>query len=113
MAENIWTALSSELADASTNAGKSVVAVHGRRHPSSGIFWTKDSIITAHHALRRDEDISVVTAPGQSISARVVGRDPTTDLALLRLQQPVEGIAPRWDARGAATSWPAPALSPA
>src|SRR5215471_1282889 len=96
MAENIWAALSNELADASTNTGKSVVAVHGRRHPSSGIFWTNDSIITAHHALRRDEDISVVTAPGQSISARVIGRDPTTDLALLRLQQPVEGAAPRW-----------------
>jgi len=96
MAENIWAALSSELAEASVNAGKFVVAVHGRRHPSSGIFWTKDSIITAHHALRRDEDISVVTAPGQNLSARVVGRDPTTDLALLRLQQPIESTNARW-----------------
>src|SRR5215467_4184154 len=96
MAENIWAALSSELAEASVNAGKFVVAVHGRRHPSSGILWTKDSIITAHHALRRDEDSSVVTAPGQNISARVVGRDPTTDLAPLRLQQPIESTNARW-----------------
>src|SRR5215813_5837333 len=96
MAENIWAGLSSQLAEAAATVGKSVVAVHGRRHPSSGIFWTNDSIVTAHHALRRDEDISVVTAPGQSTSARVVGRDPTTDLALLRLQQPVEGAVARW-----------------
>lgn len=96
MSQSIWAALSNELAEASSTAGKSVVAVHGRRHPSSGILWSNDSVVTANHALRRDEEISVITAPGQSALARVVGRDPGTDLAVLRLQQPVEGEPARW-----------------
>jgi len=96
MSENLWAALSNQLAEASTEVGKSVVAVHGRRHPSSGILWTNDSVVTANHALRRDEDISIVIAPGQSTAARVVGRDPGTDLAVLRLQQPAQGGPARW-----------------
>ncbi len=96
MAENIWAALSNQLAEASASVGQSVVAVHGGRHVSSGIIFTKDSVIATNHALRRDEDITVVTAPGTSVSARVAGRDPGTDLALLRLQQPATVAAPRW-----------------
>jgi serine protease DegQ len=96
MAENIWATLSNQLAAAAEGAGRSVVAVHGRRHPSSGILWSGDSVVTAHHALRRDEEINVVTAPGKSTSARVIGRDPGTDLAVLHLQQPAEGPPGRW-----------------
>lgn len=96
MAENIWAILSNQLAEAAATAGNFVVAVHGRRHPSSGILWSADSVVTANHALRRDEEISVVTAPGKSATARVIGRDPSTDLALLRLQQPVQALAARW-----------------
>lgn len=96
MAQSVWATLSNELAEASSTAGKSVVAVHGRRHPSSGILWSKDAVVTANHALRRDEDISVIPAPGQSISARVIGRDAGTDLAVLRLQQPMEPEPLRW-----------------
>jgi S1-C subfamily serine protease len=73
-----------------------VVAVHGRRHPSSGIIFTSDSVVTASHALRREEEITVILAPGTKTSARLVGRDPNTDLAVLRLAQPVEAPAPRW-----------------
>ena len=96
MAQSVWTTLSNELAEASSAAGKSVVAVHGRRHPSSGILWSKDAVVTTNHALRRDEDISVILAPGQNVAARVAGRDAGTDLAVVRLQQPVEAGAPRW-----------------
>lgn len=96
MAQSVWATLSNELAEASSTAGKSVVAVHGRRHPSSGILWSKDAVVTTNHALRRDEDISVTFAPGQSVAARVAGRDAGTDLAVLRLQQPIEAEAPRW-----------------
>jgi S1-C subfamily serine protease len=96
MTGNFWEALSDQLAEAAATVGNSVVAVPGRRHPSSGILWSGDSVVTANHALRRDEDISVVIAPGKSIPARVVGRDPSTDLAVLRLQQAVEVTVARW-----------------
>jgi S1-C subfamily serine protease len=96
MAENIWKALANELANAAVEAGKSVVTVQGRRHPCSGIALTGDSVVTVHHALSRDEEIGVVLAPGQRVSARVAGRDPSTDLAVLRLDQPAKLPLPRW-----------------
>jgi S1-C subfamily serine protease len=94
--ENIWTKLSNELAEVSAAAGKSVVAVHGTRHPSSGIVIGKDTVVAASHAVRRDDEITVVTAPGQKLSARVSGRDPSTDLVVLRLQQPIDTPVARW-----------------
>jgi S1-C subfamily serine protease len=96
MAENIWAALSNELTEAAAAVGKSVVAVHGRRHPSSGILWNKDSVVTASHALRRDEEITVVLAPGAKTMGRVAGRDPGTDLAVVRLQEKVDAPALSW-----------------
>ncbi|HEY2496310.1 MAG TPA: trypsin-like peptidase domain-containing protein [Candidatus Angelobacter sp.] len=94
--ENIWTKLSNELAEASAEAGKSVVGVQDTRHPSSGIVIGKDAIIAASHAVRRDDDITVVTAPGQKLSARVSGRDPSTDLVVLRLHEPIDAPVLRW-----------------
>src|SRR5258708_3518833 len=96
MAENIWAALSNQLAEASDRFGQRRVAVHGGRHCSRGSIFNKGSVIATSHALRRDEDMVVVIAPGTSVSARVAGRDPSTDLALLRLQQPMTIAAPRW-----------------
>ena len=94
--ENIWSKLSNDLADVSATAGKSVVAVHGTRHPSSGIVIAKDAVVAASHAVRRDDEITVITAPGQKVFARVAGRDPSTDLVVLRLQQPIDAPAVRW-----------------
>ena len=94
--ENIWTKLSNELAEVSAAAGKSVVMVHGTRHPSSGIVIGKDTVVAASHTVRRDDEITVVTAPGQKLSARVSGRDPSTDLVVLRLQQAIDTPPVRW-----------------
>ena len=46
--ENIWSKLSNDLADVAAAAGKSVVAVHGTRHPSSGIVIAKDAVVAAN-----------------------------------------------------------------
>jgi S1-C subfamily serine protease len=96
--ENIWSKLSNDLADVSATAGKSVVAVQGTRHPSSGIVIAKDAVVTASHAVRRDDEITIIAAPGQKFSARVSGRDPGSDLVVLRLQQPFDAPAVRWAA---------------
>src|SRR5689334_12921081 len=94
--ENIWTKLSNEIAEVSATAGKSVVAVQGTRHASSGIVIATDAVVAASHAVRRDDEITVITAPGQKISARVSGRDPSTDLVVLRLQQSIHAPAAHW-----------------
>jgi S1-C subfamily serine protease len=85
---DILTNLSDALAAAVETAGQSVVRVEGRRRlPASGILWSADGIVvTAHHAVEQDENIEIGLADGGSVKAAVVGRDPTTDVAVLRAQ---------------------------
>jgi S1-C subfamily serine protease len=79
--------LSNALASVVESAGKSVVRVDaGRWTGSTGIVWSADGlVITAAHTLRRP-DVEVTLPGGQSQEASVVGRDPGTDLALLKLE---------------------------
>ena len=78
--------LSNDLAIAAETVGSSVVAVQGQhRIPSSGIQWRKGVIVTVNHGIRRNEDISVRLSPENSVSAMLAGRDPSTDLAILKL----------------------------
>lgn len=83
---SIWPALSEEAASAVEKSGSAVVAVHGRRRiPSSGLHVRPGIIVTADHALQRDEEITITIAGGQSASATLAGRDPGTDLAILKI----------------------------
>ena len=78
--------LSNDLAASAEAVGSSVVAVHGQhRIPSSGIQWRKDVIVTVNHGIRRSEDINVLLGPDRSSPATLAGRDPSTDLAILKL----------------------------
>jgi len=79
--------LSNALADAVERAGASTVSVYGRdRLPSSGVHWRPGVVITADHALERDEEISIAHPDRAGrIPAALAGRDPTTDLAVLRV----------------------------
>jgi len=86
MAASVWETLSNEFAAAADAVGGSVVAVHGRRWlPSSGIQWRKGVIVTANHTIRREDDITVLAGHGKARKARLAGRDPSTDLAILKL----------------------------
>ncbi len=91
---NTLTALSDALAAAVEAAGPSVVRVEARRRlPASGIVWSADGlIVTAHHVVERDDSIRVGLPDGQTVPANLIGRDPTTDLALLRAK--ASGLAP-------------------
>ena len=77
--------LSDALADTIATAGPGVVRVEGRkRMPASGTVWSPDTVVTAHHVVEHDDNINVGLADGRTVPASVVGRDPTTDLAVLR-----------------------------
>ena len=78
--------LSNELAATVESVGPSIVRVESRRRlPASGIVWSADGVIvTSHHIVEREENIKIGLADGQTVSASLVGRDPTTDLAVLR-----------------------------
>jgi len=86
MASSVLETLSNDFAAAAEAAGAAVVAIYGRRWmPSSGIQWRKGVIVTADHTIRREEDITVVAEGGRSLKAKLAGRDPSTDLAILKL----------------------------
>jgi S1-C subfamily serine protease len=77
--------LSNALAQATDRAAASVVAVHTeRRGSSSGVAWRSGVIITSEHALRRDEEIQVTLPNGRVVPATLAGRDPSTDIAVLK-----------------------------
>jgi len=69
-------------------AGQYAVCVEGRpRLGTSGIVWATDGlVVTAHHVLGRDEQIAVGLPDGKTVPATLVGREPATDLALVRAQ---------------------------
>ncbi len=92
--ENMLIALSDAMADAVTRAGKSTVTVDARRRqPASGIAYSSDLILTADHVVERDDDINVIFEDGSQVPATVAGRDPGSDLAILRLSRPGAGAA--------------------
>jgi S1-C subfamily serine protease len=85
---SILTELSTSLADAVQTAAPAVVRVDARRrYGASGLAWRDDGmIVTADHVVQRDEGIVVRLPQGESVAARLVGRDSGTDIALLQAE---------------------------
>ncbi len=87
-----WKAISNALVEATEKAGTYTVAVHAEaRGSSSGVIWRPGLIVTAEHALRRDEEIQVTFANGKVAAAKLQGRDPSTDVALLKCDEAAAG----------------------
>lgn len=84
---DILQSLSDGLATAAEVAGRSVVRVDARqRMPASGILWSADGVIvTANHGVENEDEIMIGLPDGDEVAAALVGRDPTTDLAVVRL----------------------------
>jgi len=83
----ILAGLSNDLAEAVARVSRSVVAVHARRRiPSSGIVWRNGAVVAASHTINRDENISVTLPDGSTTEATLAGRDPATDVAVLRIE---------------------------
>jgi serine protease DegQ len=89
---NTLQSLSQDLARIVDRVSTAVVAIHTRHHSSSsGVCWRDGVIVTAAHTLRRREDISVILPSGEAIAATLAGADPSTDLAVLKIDS---GIIP-------------------
>jgi S1-C subfamily serine protease len=64
-----------------------VVALNpGRRDAASGILWRAGLIVTADEAFDDDEGVEVMMSDGGVAAGTLVGRDPSTDIALLRVE---------------------------
>ena len=90
--------LSNALAQATERAATSAVAVHTEsRGSASGVIWRAGIIVTAEHALRRDEDIQLTLPDNRVVAAALVGRDPSTDLAVLKCPEASASVSAQGD----------------
>lgn len=96
---NMLETLSADMAATVAAVGGSIVRVEGRRRmPATGVVWSAEGVIvTTHHVVTRDDRLAVGLPGGDSVPAELVGRDPSTDLAVLRVD--ASGLsAPTWAA---------------
>ncbi len=96
MAAGSWKELSDGLVAAVKQSAGGVVRVDGRRRgSSSGVAWSPDgTVVAASHGLDGEEEVEVGLPSGETTSAEVVGRDPSTDLAVLRVKATLS--PPEW-----------------
>src|ERR1700737_2849690 len=94
-----WIAIVDGLAGATEKAGAHAVAIHTEaRGSSSGVIWRPGVIVTAEHALRRDEEIQTTLPNGRIVPATLAGRDPSIDLAVLKCPDADSELPERGDA---------------
>jgi S1-C subfamily serine protease len=92
--DNVLSVLSDAMADAVEKAATSTVLVNGRRrYPASGIAYASDLILTASHVLEREDEIPVVLPDGSKQTGDLLGRDPGSDLAVIRLGGAIASVA--------------------
>jgi S1-C subfamily serine protease len=67
----------------------------GQRAQGSGFVYDDEgNIVTNHHVVDGAESVSVLFANGDTYDAEVVGTDPSTDLAVIRVDAPAELLQP-------------------
>lgn len=86
-AQGSLPAFSQSLPKAVERVSKAVVAIDARpRVATGGIVWRDGVIVSTNHTVQRDEEITVQLADGRRLPANLVGRDPRTDLAVIRVE---------------------------
>jgi S1-C subfamily serine protease len=77
--------LSAALVSLVASTAPSLVSVSFNRSQSSGFVWRPGLIVTADEALSEDGEFTIKLWNGDAVPAQLVGRDSTTDIALLRV----------------------------
>jgi S1-C subfamily serine protease len=91
---NALMEFSNGLASTVELAGQAVVAVaEGGRSGVSGVVWREGIAVTAEHTIRGYDEVSLTLPSGSKTKARVLGRDPSTDIAALKLNDNVAPVS--------------------
>jgi S1-C subfamily serine protease len=84
--QGVLAELSDGFAAAVERAAASTVTVNARRRlPASGVAWADGVVLTSDHVIERDEDIKIGLPNGQEVAGQIAGRDPGSDLAVIRV----------------------------
>jgi S1-C subfamily serine protease len=65
----------------------SVVSVTSDRMRASGFVWRSGRIVTSDEGLAEEGEVRLTLAGGETVAAQVVGRDPSTAVALLKVDR--------------------------
>ena len=74
-------------AEAASNAVVAIRLAHGRH--LTGMVWRSDIVVASEQSLPRKDDFELVGAGGSVVTAKLIGRDPSTNIAVLRLAAPI------------------------
>lgn len=91
--------LSQELSATAERLKASVVAVQSGDGGGAGIIWSPDGLIVTNDHVLRGQRLAVMLAGGERLAARILGRDPESDLAALRVERTGLPVAPVGDSR--------------
>jgi S1-C subfamily serine protease len=86
---------SSGLAGRITAAAPFAVGIHTGRRPTSGILWRPDVVVASEQVLPKDVSELRIVHGGQTINATLAGRDPGTNVAVLKLATPLQASVPQ------------------
>ena len=85
---------SQQLANTVEKAGQSVVSVlEGGRAGVSGTVWREGIAVAVDHTIQGLEEVTAILPSGKETKASVIGRDPGTDIALLKLPTDIAAAA--------------------
>ena len=84
------TEFSNALAGRAEAAKNAVVAIRlaHERH-LTGMVWRPEIVVVSEQSLPRNDDFELVATGGAVVTARMAGRDPATNIAILRLAEPI------------------------
>jgi S1-C subfamily serine protease len=85
---------STSLADRIAAAAPIVVGIQSGKRPTSGILWRSDVVVASEQMLPEDTAAFQVVRAGQTIGATLAGRDPGTNVAVLKLETALDGTPP-------------------
>ena len=86
-ASSVLLALSTGLAGLIRDVAASLVSIQSSGARSTGFSWRPGLIVAAENALADDGENTILAHDGASSPAHIVGRDPSTDVALLRVER--------------------------
>ena len=90
---DIFDEFSNAASDRIAAAAPCLVAIRLGHRTRAGILWRPDVVVTSEQVLPDEVELTAVHQ-GTDVPARLVGRDPGTNVAVLRLTEPRQGTLP-------------------
>ncbi|MEJ2606576.1 MAG: trypsin-like peptidase domain-containing protein, partial [Anaerolineales bacterium] len=99
--EDIYTQLSPSVVNISVIQDTTSTSLFGfqsqqqQEATGSGFIWDRNGyIVTNNHVVENSHDIRVTFSDGAIVSAEVVGTDPNSDLAVIKVDRPSDALPP-------------------